>query len=422
MLHRVHSLCRCCDKPFLIRLGIGLADEQKFVFDCPECSAVLRGTLYLDHEEVSFTVKSDDFHQVDPDEVEGAGDFPAVAIYVDLPVHRSFTQKSFQPGPTPFVILMYFLEKGTIEEWTKRKNTLHQMRLQLFPEIRRAASFYSARDWSNLAKQLSDEPLAPTQKESDLRAIYTFNKVFQHFYDPILAKDVQTRLDDELQAHVKNCCSQHASEFRKLLTDLVDHNGFGQFRVKVVETALRCFDAFDAVIPPMTFEMFSTEWQGRVDEFRLFRDDFDRLKAIYVDAFELSSRALAYVGTVVNLAKRGDCRKWSNAGSKGWAKGEKRSVKDVLKMKAFERQFILSELPAASALYDAVDRHTRNDIGHYNVYYDFKSGCLIDEQGTQENFLLFLRDYLGVVRATSYLMSIVGSITYCYEAIVVQSH
>ena len=76
-------------------------------------------------------------------------------------------------------------------------------------------------------------------------------------------------------------------------------------------------------------------------------------------------------------------------------------------MRAADREFILGEFPECAKLYAGLNRHTRNDFGHCKVHYDFSIGCLVDEDGVEESFLLFLVDLLGAVRCSALRLLVV---------------
>ena len=65
-----------------------------------------------------------------------------------------------------------------------------------------------------------------------------------------------------------------------------------------------------------------------------------------------------------------------------------------------------ADFPVAKNLYDAMKRHTRNDIGHRLVRYDFATGLLAYDDGKTESYLAFLGDYLQAVRLTHYLQDV----------------
>ncbi len=48
----------------------------------------------------------------------------------------------------------------------------------------------------------------------------------------------------------------------------------------------------------------------------------------------------------------------------------------------------------------------RNDICHFNAYYNFREGVLAYEDGGKTNYIIFLNHLLAAVKATWFLLSI----------------
>lgn len=71
--------------------------------------------------------------------------------------------------------------------------------------------------------------------------------------------------------------------------------------------------------------------------------------------FELTSKALAYIGTFVNLSARGQ--------PNIWADGKERTLHKALQVRAYDREFILDELANIKQFYSGISRHTRNETG-----------------------------------------------------------
>jgi hypothetical protein len=185
----------------------------------------------------------------------------------------------------------------------------------------------------------------------------------------------------------------------ELLTAL-QAGGVPEHSNRVIDTALTLLGDVEPLIAGLCAEEMETA--GRLDDHRVMRDDFDVLKSRYQDIFELGSRSLAFTARVANIARRGDVRLHVD--------GKKLSLKEAIDATASAREPWLADFPVAKQLYEAVERHTRNEIGHRSVRYDFERGVLVYQDGLEENYLLFLVDYLGAVRLSHYLLEVVVSL------------
>jgi hypothetical protein len=175
-----------------------------------------------------------------------------------------------------------------------------------------------------------------------------------------------------------------------------------EHRKRVFDTALAVLGDSAALEPAMWADRIDDI--GKVGEFQVMRDDFDLLKVRYQDMFELGSRSLALMSRAANIARRGDVSRHAD--------GRTRSLKDALDhTTANHRESWLMDFPAAKVLYGAVGRNTRNDIGHRLVRYDIDQGALVYEDGTNENYLRFLVDYLQATRLTHYLVDVASTLS-----------
>jgi len=401
--------CNSCGNTINFRIGIGLADEEKFVCQCPYCAVALRGVLRLDQKAGKSKLESEDITDLHKDSVEGESTLRGVNIYTDLPVHRSCQGKSLAEGGSAFMQLWEFMG-DRFPEYQSRAHLLHEFRLLVLPSIRRTASLYVAENWQDLGRSLKELKLSDISGAAGQHPAYAFQRLFDSLYVPILDPDIRIPLTDELLVNLNACTQRHKEVFAAFLTRLFEQHGFGQFRRQVVETTAKCFSKFDALVPALAYEHFTKEWAKRLDDFQIFRDDFDELKSLYVDVFELASRSLVYTGGISNLANRGSVTQWLD--------GKHRELTPFLKARAVDREFVLNELPRLKALYDSIKRHTRNDIGHFKMYYDFATCCLIDEKGGKENFILFLQDFLCAVRLTAYLVTLAEKVTLYRERLI----
>lgn len=389
MLNLSFMRCQACRKPFAFRMGVGAADHQAFVCECPHCSAALHGVLHADQRNPNLRFESEDMESVPERKARGWESWPGITVYTDLPVHVSCIGKSMQDGGSAFLTLNRFMPEAQWLDYNRRVHSLQDLRLQLVPPLRRATAHFIAKDWLKVSKAL--EAALPGES-SEVRA--SFHAVLSVLFSPLFSEANMTWAD-EVAAVFQSAASTRSAEWLTL-REVLHKLGFRQFRRQIVDTIVSAFQKADALCPAIAYEhMPSID----VAEFKIFRDDLDVLKSLYVDLFELASRGLVYLGAAANLERRGDPEKWSN--------GKTTKIDKMLSARAVDREFIAAEFPACCQLYAGLNRHTRNDFGHCKVHYDFASGCLVDEDGNEETFLLFLVDLLGAVRCSALCLLVV---------------
>lgn len=396
MIARQILTCHSCQKRFLMRIGVGLAHDQKFVFSCPMCNAVLRGVLKLDYKKIGGEVISEDFDVMGSATDQAIKGLSAINIYTDIPVHKSIQGKGLDKGGSAFLGLMRFMG-AKFKDYSERVQALHEVRLELFPALRRAANLFAEEQWVNLKQSLGEIKI-PNYSSDQQSAATSFMHLMAIIYSPISHRGRILCQKQEIRKFFDTCNQMNGALLKSIIQQFYDQHNFASHRNKIVDVSVKCLTKFDSLVPAFAYEHFLPEASAKLDEFQIFRDDFDELKVLYVDIFELSSRTLAYLCPILNLAVRSDallCRD-----------GKNRTITNLLKLRSVDREFIVEDTTELKSAYNRLNRHTRNDFGHYSVSYDVRSGCIIDENGDKQPLLLFLADFLGAVQMMPLLLNI----------------
>lgn len=132
--------------------------------------------------------------------------------------------------------------------------------------------------------------------------------------------------------------------------------------------------------------------------------EFAFLKSVYQDVFEVAHRNLAVIARAANLALRGDARLHVD----GLGFSLRQAAGHTT---AGQRERWLQDFPKTRKLYKAIDRRTRNAIGHNKIHFDRHNNLLIYEDGTREIYNQFLTKLLYLPELTSYLQDISQTLT-----------
>jgi hypothetical protein len=283
----------------------------------------------------------------------------AVAINTELPVHVSLLSAPVtERSPTPFIHFAGLAGLGErAEDLVTRINVLRQMRFELLPAVRRAAAFYGKGEMEKLARELDRIPGFQDLGLTEADPWAALGVVIQGFLR-VLGADARRRTArDELARLLRDAFDRDPEATRKFIEafnarTLVEH------RRRVLDTILRSLEANDALVPGLCLEAVP---DLDLDVYRIQRADYDDVKSRYQDIFELASRTIIVPASLANIGRRGDARQYAD--------GERRRLKDALRIKAETRELWLDELPATKAFYDESARKTRNLIGHRLVSY-----------------------------------------------------
>ena len=405
MVSRNHVRCRSCQGEFAIRISVG-GGLQRFVFPCPLCSAQLKGEFFAEQPTgpplpessgIPFALRSDDFEPLPYDATRDDSDMLAVAVDTEIPVHVSmFATPIREVRGTPFI---RFVDEAQHTDAFLRAmqavSELRAIRFVLLPPMRRAAVFYGAGDMLRLASEL---PNIPGYSGSDFAQAPPWEAIsflFRMCVGVIGAEPVCEPANQELASILQQAQARDLDAVG-LTLNAYTASALSTARRSMVDTFLAVFNDGDALVPGLFVEAAP---DLDIDAFRIQRSDFDAVKSRYQDIFELASRVLVLPAALANIAHRGDPR--------AYADGRRRSLRESLRAKASTRQAWLGELPDTQQLYSDASRRTRNLIGHRLVNYDYERSALIDDSGEPHNYLLFLVDYLKLVRTLGYVVDLV---------------
>lgn len=323
--------------------------------------------------------------------------FPGVTLAGDLPFHKVGAGKSLAEGGSPFLSLGKYMMPSRFEDFVKRSHALQQAWRTQLTVLKRLAPFYVDRKPDRLATALASELERQVHIPDSI-----FLEMLLGFPRPLFVAGLTDAWSVELGQLRASAC-QKGTAYEETVTEMLDNDRSRQFRIQTISATLRCYENFDAVLPALAFERMKPKVREHPEDFRISRDDFEVLKGIYVDVFELFSRSFGFLGLEANLSHRQDRHRWLDANTRTLAK--------FLRLRAVDREFVVKEFPAVNKLSDQVRRHTRNDIGHYSIWHDVSTGELVASDGQRTPFLLFLSDFLGACRLTPYLVAWVDSLT-----------
>lgn len=399
-VHRIPCQCNACKKPILLRIVIEDRD-QPIVLTCPHCNSELRARFFAGMDEL-YTFRSDDLTIVD-DKLDGG---LAIMASTSLPIHSSFWGTPVDAiFMSPFFHLIWKIGQEPVSEIMSRIEPMRRLRESWYPPLRRAATFYARRDMDGMRDALKALPGGDEIEWNTADPENIFDNAVRTLYEQFEDPDARRAANDELFNMCRLARDRNELRLRDLLNEF-SRTSFPEHKERVMQTAFAALSDFDALYPAMWVELM----HGKVldlNEYRVMRDDFPTRKTLYQDIFELGSRTLAFVAPIANIAKRGEANVYVD--------GKRRTLNRALKETAATRERWMREFPSAKKLYTAVSRQTRNNIGHALVRYDVGRNVLVYEDGTEQNYLIFLIDGLSAVKLSHYLVSAAQILEYAHE-------
>jgi len=232
----------------------------------------------------------------------------------------------------------------------------------------------------------------------DLATINACYRVIGVLYVQLITRHEMTELLTEYYGFLNDCFANKRGAYKTLLEELASMTFYRGFRTRVLSTMLRVLSHFDAFIAGLLYNEMPDALKAKIGEYRIFRDDYSTVKALFQDLFEITSQLLIFFGAIVNLSLRNDPWQYANGAS---------TFNSFKKQVAFERFKILSEAPKLLGIVGAINRPMRNSIGHFSADYDPKTGNLRYDDGSEENYLVFLGEFLTAVKAHWFTLIVV---------------
>lgn len=408
MLIRNLVTCRSCEGMYILRYGVGLGFEQRLAWPCPICNAETRAHLSVKQKDIQTDLKSDDItvHAEAPTDLA----LPGVNIYSELPVHNSSIGKGLSEGGSAWLFLPSLMTGDDFMQFADSKEAVQLLRSEVFPAVRRAASHAKVHDWHKLKANLANTPVAAAPEVSDRHPAYQFGRLLDLCFIPILELEKKVTTGQEVMILLNRANLDCPHLYTDFLDSAFSTQAFGGAANRCIDLTLRLFSSYDALILPLATELLKPEWRDRLDEFRVYRDDFDLLKGLYQDIYESMNQLLLWLGMLANLVNRGDTDKWFSGGIA--------SFKKARSWRAVDREFIITELSECKSLFDKASRSLRNEIGHFQVQYDVIQGDIVLSDGKRSSLLIYHEDLLAAARLLSVLITFSEKMTLDYLRLV----
>jgi hypothetical protein len=375
VIARYSIVCPGCDVAFVVRLGLAPTKMTKFYVPCPACSLPIRGRSHgnaLDSHTVDF--EAERLHdETDHD----------LVVTVDPNVPSRYESKTFDGlGSGPSLTLLWLVGNDRIEELMRYLARGNYAVENLWPQARRMYEYYLEGDWerfSKIADDLFDEDWR-RGKNTHERATLAHhavgmalsNIVDDHheassiFMGRFLRKHSAAIQNDRYRAFaVADSESGRIELLQRSLLDVADLfiQHFESWQIGVLSR----------IIPDENREALST--------LRLFRDEFDILRDLYQQGFEIACKFLRYPVAAQNVIKRADPESFGVDVPAGLTRKSNPGVMAAFeKMANAEKLHYISAVPGWEGWADLLSNKTRNDIGHATARHDLRSGLIISNE------------------------------------------
>jgi hypothetical protein len=397
MIARYLVICSSCSKEFILRAVLPKAKNSPFSFPCPVCKIRLKGEFKLDCNPIKSDVIFSNFSKSKSQNVVS---LPIVTISTEIPIHKLHHDKPLLKGGSPF---LWFAQNmsSTFFDWYRTVEVLYFISEKQGKFLEQLVNYASIESWNRVKSILAQNLDEDIEKINDHQVIYLSHRMLSAFYQPLIKLDEMVEILEEYYFHLNNCLEKHTIDYKNMLNNYYALYGFSMFKKQVYETYYKILMNFDSFIAGLFYENTTKSIRKELMNYRLFRDDFGIVKSLYQDIFELNSKAMLYVGSVINLSKRNN--------SCDFASGIK-SCNKFRKLKSFQKLKVLDEFVLLKKFMGKVSRPMRNSIGHFGAEYDYISGDLVFEDNSIQNYIEFLGQFSWSVKSMWFLLALVEKV------------
>lgn len=392
MIHRYGVLCPGCDQKIILRLSIGIDEEQSFYFICNNCGIPTEGKQVISYEPTpSAKIIFDDVVSID--DIEGD---QTINIHPDLPSIATASEMS-QEGGSPFLTLnVEFGQKG-FEDYIIRSKGFQGILDYNWVKYDRAATYYKDNNLEQLKLQL--EKIYEQKTEVLLEDKYIHELMHNGLlliFDKLLVHPYYKNLQDEFFDILKRTISPNGT-FKDFITANLDENEIVTLQTKIYD-CIRLFVKYkSSILPGLALEFYDKYNSKLTDDLRLFKNDFSELRDLYINTSEAVHKVLYYIIAINNIHKRNNCDDFGSIiPPKILAINQRfRDVPNNFRKfnrlsNAFKRGY-LHELPEWDNSWENfLDRELRNKIGHHSVRHDLKTGTLISDENISIPYTEFI--------------------------------
>ena len=378
MIFKYGVECPGCKAQICLRVSVGLDTEQPFYFVCTKCNSATRGKQIIWYEpNPGARIEFEDAKQI---EIPAKPD-QTINIHPDLPAKGD--AQAWEEEGFPFIMNHFYLGDN-LENFYSRLKMFRGVCDNDWFEFRRLFGYYLDKNWTQFdlqGKKILEEEWALQTKEWH-RHDY-LHKLLDLFFAPLWIKPYYPNMKMDWNRVWSNISSETATLLRKFAKDAIQGGEIANLQRDI----FHCIEMFvnyrSSILPGLPIELYVVDVDTVIKRLRLFRDDFPKLRDLYVSTFEVCHSILKFVLGVVNVVERGEANNFGEGGPKNLANFGK--MPNAKKQKYFVS---LSEWQKNWPL--ILDRRIRNAISHHSIRHDLSRGILVNRDNEEIPYLEFV--------------------------------
>ncbi|MGC4092944.1 MAG: hypothetical protein QM756_34675 [Polyangiaceae bacterium] len=376
---RYSAECPGCKAGLTLRLGVGRDDRQPFFFVCPRCQAATRGALHL-RERGGTELELSDGQLLDWND---RTDF-TIHIHPEFPSVPDAPSLE-QPGGSAFLTFFTMLGQERFLNFEAATQQLRSIVKSDWNALQRLNTYYIKRDWDRFDVTL--RTVAPQFAEliaDDWHRDAAVHNLYDVFLAPVCLLDpASLYLDMKTEWNgLWNPKDVHLRAMVAFARQEMATQAFNDVQRDLFVLLERYITNISALLPGLLCNLLPQEHQSKVDgSLRLFRDEYEILRDLYIQSFETCHKALRWVVGLANAKASGSADSFSVPSTASVApRKTPKNLAEFSKLVSAEKRAWLCLIPSWDSAWDAIfDRKLRNDIGHASAHHNLASGMILRE-------------------------------------------
>lgn len=371
MIFRYPVECPDCKAILVLRISVGIDEEQPFYFVCSSCGSATRGKQIIWYKPLpGARIELEEGRIIEEEPEEPV---QVINIHPELPAIKN-AKSMMEPGGSPFLHNDALLGSRNIEFLSRLRNFRGCVDKD-WNNVRRWLTHYTERRWDGFDRTgqlIFEEKWVPPIKNWHRHDL--IHRSLDLMTAPLWTDDHYPEMKRSwmetwsIGADVPKGTDLLVKVFaNKVAAD-------GQL-ARLQSDIFHCLELYinnrSSILPALAISMYPPGIDHAIEELQLFRDDFPALRDLYIATFETCHHAIHYVLAPVNAAQRGNVEDFGD-GTIGFDKFKR-------KVNAQKAEY-LSNIPDWKNRWNYIfDRQLRNKIGHHAIRHDLSSGSLVIE-------------------------------------------
>ena len=332
MIQRVCVYCPGCNETITLRISVGLMPRQPFYYVCSNCNSATRGALLINDEEFDLDLEEGSM-------VEDIPETEQVYTLDPLLPTLAGARSMVETGGSPFIFNFQILGDRTVELQDRISTYLGVIDID-WNRLSRLTRFFLDSNWDRfdqLFLEIMNQDLEGTPNWSRYDVLY---KLYDAFFAPILAQSFLLETRKEWNSFFLPYGS-NARAISEYQDSLINDQAYLELRESLFNCLQLYIECGDSILPGLVVDMYPRE-HSTYGDLRIYRDDYPKLRDLYIQCFEACNHALTFIVEVINVVNRGDPNDYIQPAEMNNCPNNRNQFN---RLNAQSRAYFLAELP-----------------------------------------------------------------------------